>query len=85
MYAEFMKFATDMISSERKLMVYIPIFLAILTLFLLSVTFELRSLWSSAPVSFNTKQVFYQFQPGSTTPWTVLIFIQTVWGLAFIK
>ena len=56
-----------------------------MVLFLLGITLELRSLWSSAPVHFNNAFVFWQFNPGSTTFWTVMVFIQTVWGLAFIK
>ena len=85
MYEEFMHFGTEMVTADLWRMLYVPIFVVVLVLFLLFVSMELRSLWSSAPIYFSTQYVFYQFTPGGTTFWSVIVFIQAVWGLTFIK
>lgn len=59
--------------------------MAVFALFLLILGFELKCLWSSAAISFTSDEAYYQFKPGQTTFWTVLVFIQAVWGLSFIK
>ena len=74
-----------MVDYNLMLCLYIPMFLVILTLFMLIVAFEVKCLWSSAGIYFDQHRIFYQFQPGQTTPWTVLVIIQAIWGLTFIK
>ena len=39
MYSEFMCYATDMIASEKLIVVYVPIFIGVMTLFLLGISF----------------------------------------------
>ena len=80
-----MGYATEMVASDRLIMLYVPIFLIALVLFLFGVSLEIRSLWSSSAITFTSSQVFYQFQAGATTIWSTLVFIQTVWGLSFLK
>jgi hypothetical protein len=67
------------------MLAFIPIFLAIFILFVIIIVWELKSLWSSAAISFSPDEVYYEFQSGSTTFLTVLIMIQFIWGLSFIK
>ena len=85
LYSEFLTYACRMIGEQKILLLYIPLFLLIMALFLFGVAMELRSLWSSSGVSFSQSQVFWQFTGGSTTFWTILVVVQLVWGLAFIK
>jgi len=54
MHGIFLYHATELIKSKMKILVFIPIFLAVFTLFIVIIILELKSLWSSAPVSFST-------------------------------
>lgn len=85
LYREFTRHSTEMIDQNKLLTLYIPIFLGSLVLFLLVIAFELRSLYSSAPIYFTKSQIYYQFRPSSTTIWTILVTIQAIWGFAFLK
>jgi hypothetical protein len=67
------------------ILAYIPIFMAAFVLFLFVIAFELQCLWSSSGISFSSDYLYYQFQAGQTTLWTVIVFIQAIWGLSFIK
>lgn len=84
-YGEFAHHATEVVSSQKLMVIYIPIFLGILVVFILMILFELERLWSSAPIYFDQNKVYHQFQHGSTTFWSFLVFVQAVWGLSFIK
>lgn len=84
-YGEFASNSAELVSSHKLMIIFVPIFLGILVLFVMIIMFELERLWSSAPVYFDQDSVYYQFKPGSTTIWTFLVVVQTVWGLSFIK
>jgi hypothetical protein len=84
-HGNYLKYSTKVITEHKMLLIYIPIFMTVLILFLLLLGFELKSLWSSAAISFTPDDAYYQFQAGQTTFWTMLVFVQAVWGLSFIK
>ena len=85
MHGVFLYHATQLIKSKIQIVVFIPIFLAVFTLFIVIVIWELKSFWSSAPISFSQEEVYYKFKSGSTTFGTVIVFFQFLWGLSFIK
>ena len=83
-FVRFVDYSTEIVSNNKLLIIYIPLFLGILVVFMLGIGFELKCLWSSTEVEFSKENVFYTFK-GQTTLWSVLVFIQAVWGLAWIK
>lgn len=58
--------------------------MVILVLFALIVLYELRSFWSSGAGVFDENSLYYTFD-GSTSFKNILLAIQIIWGLSFIK
>lgn len=85
-YEIYLRHSTLMVLKDNLIvLLYIPIFTAILVLFLVIIILEARSFWSSAPLHFDRNQVYYTLAPGATTTWTTIVVIQALWGLSFIK
>jgi hypothetical protein len=85
MHGVFLYHATQLVKQNTNIIVFVPIFLVMFTLFIIIILWEFKSLWSSASVVFTEERVYYSFKPGSTTFATAVIFIQFLWGLSFIK
>jgi hypothetical protein len=85
MHGVFLYHATQLVKQNIKIIVFVPIFLVVFSLFIVVILWELKSLWSSAPLIFSEEKVYYSFKSGSTTLATVVIFLQFLWGLSFIK
>lgn len=52
MHGIFLYHATQLVKQNTKIIIFVPIFLAIFTLFIIVILWEFKSLWSSAPVIF---------------------------------
>jgi hypothetical protein len=85
MHGIFLTQATNFLRENMVILVFVPIFLAAFTLFLLIIVWELKSLWSSASLVFSEEEVYYQFKSGSTTFSTFVVLFQFMWGLSFLK
>lgn len=53
MHGVFLSHATNLLKQNYKILIFVPIFLAIFTLFIVMIVWELKSLWSSAPLTFD--------------------------------
>lgn len=81
----FLKYATKVIQKNKAIVSLIPIFIALLIGLAILIMLELKGFWSAAHIDFDINQLFYDFRDGDTTFFTVLIGVQAIWGLCFIK
>ena len=84
-HAIFLSHSTKLISSNWRILWYIPIFMIVLVLFVLMIILEVRSFWSSAAMATSEEELYPSLDSGTTALWTFLVFIQFLWGLCFIK
>ena len=86
MHAIFLKYATYMIKSRPGTLAYIPIFFAILVCFVIIVVLEFTAFWTTGTIVFDhTKSLYHTFTGFLPVFLSILLIIQTIWGLTFIK
>lgn len=82
----FLSYGTKVFSSKPSTFFYILFFLAILVLFVMLLMLEFTGYWTSGSLNFTPSTNIYKDLTGQfPTIMTVLLFIQGIWGLGFIK
>lgn len=83
----FLQWATKALRENWPAIVYIPIFMALLTLFIILIIYQFRSFWTGGgEVYFDASQsIFWEFKSTWSIVLTVLLGIETIWGLSFFK
>ena len=86
MHAIFLSYATKMLLDRCLTFLYIPIFFAVIVGFVVILVLEFTAYWSSGSVSFDAnKSLFYELSGVGPIILSILLIIQGLWGLTFIK
>ena len=86
MHAIFLSYATKMIGDRCLTFLYIPIFFVAIVGFVVILVLEFTAYWSNGSLSFDAdKSLFYELSGAGKIILTILLIIQGIWGLSFIK
>lgn len=83
----FLDNATKMLRSDKwGTFFYIPLFIALLTCFILLIVYEFRSFWAGGSLAFDAnKSLFWEFNSPGPIILSSFMIVQIIWGLSFLK
>lgn len=81
----FLKQASNFLSTKGIVLLAIPVFMLLGTCLVALFVFQLLAYWSYSDPVFIKKEVYYDPQNNGAGIWTVLNFIELLWGLEFLK
>lgn len=83
----FLEQAAHMLRKDRcGAFLYIPLFIAFLTGFILIIIMEFRSYWTGDRLDFDKNEsIFWEFKGTSPIVLSCFLLIQAIWGLSFLK
>lgn len=86
MHAIFLKYATYVIKARLSTLIFIPIFFVFLVLFAMILVLEFTAFWTTGQIYFDSEKNLYHTTSGFwPTFLTVLLVVQAIWGLTFLK
>jgi hypothetical protein len=79
--------ATQMLRSAKcGAFLYIPLFIGFLIGFIFLIILEFRAFWTGSSLYFDReKSIFWEFHATAPTILCVLLILQSIWGLSFLK
>lgn len=82
----FLNYSTQFLKDRPITLLYIPLFLAFLVSFIIIIVLEFSSFWTTGDLNFSPSEGLFH-KPVGVGPivFTVLLAIQTIWGLVFLK
>lgn len=81
----FLSQAPRFVCSNCNVLAYVPLFLLLLIVLVVVSIFELLSFWSIPTPQFDSQKIFYSMTGIGYVYMSVLVAIQLLWGLSFLR
>lgn len=86
LHSIYLKWSTTMCDDRKLSILYIPIFILILSAFIGIMIWEFIGFWSAGNIEYDSSyQIYHELSGIYPTIMSIFMIIQLVWGLSFIK
>ena len=77
--------STEILNENRKLLIFIPVFIFLLTGLIFLTAFQILGVWSVGELHFDPSYPFYELKGFGSGFLSFLIFVEFFWGMSFLK
>lgn len=86
MHSIFLKWSTVVLKDRILTTLYIPLFMLILAMFIGLLIFEFTGFWTGGNIDFDPHyNIYHELSGVFPTIMTVILVVQMIWGLSFVK